>query len=340
MSVEDFWENGQFLTASVGQESERQIRDFLSEGVSMSDMLEAKNLDQKIIYTGPSPRGWHRLQQAAECLQKYAWAYEAPKVEDEAPTTKSQALIKGSLVHLALAQHYARMRAAQKDSVEQLSVLDGDSPDSWVEPEEAVELIAKLEKGENYIPGVLETYRQYVRHYDEETERQSMKILAVEELLQTQIAGKYLFTGRMDLVYEDLGGRVWIVDHKTTGRMTSSHAQYYAISGQLMGYAHLARERYGERFAGVKINLIQHEPAKFERLTLSRSPNLESKFEQIVVDIEESIERMKASGRTYDNWPKAINEMTCHGRYGACSFIDQCRYGAGSRKAGNWSWRT
>lgn len=663
--------------------------------------------DQKIIYTGPSPRGWHRLQQAAECLQKYAWTYEAPKVESTG--VKSQALAKGSLIHLALAQHYARIRASQKDPTVQLAELDDDRPESWCDPEEAVQLIAKLEGTEAYVQNTIDTYKAYCRIYPESGERQTMKILAVEDLLSGTIADKYLFTGRMDLVYEDLGGRIWVLDHKclpgdaevngvsvrdlycqgkefavcamtekqtlidslakppedagiqmvygvnlanglqlrlgykhpvwtrrgdakhnrygqpswvraddlrkgdevavglgsaryvsaqdtkvtddecwmvgallsdgtltnedfkltkddasvrkayiqaaenygfrvsegfpvdktpyvstkggmlltswsdkvgltrvtsperripalmrhmnikqtgillgalwsgdgafyvsrgagepipritygtrslglakdvqqallavgvpsslqstsmcyngkrvpyyfacvvttfgkrkfcelakegtiplvrsavtvdammevllasgdrgngkvegdlwwvkvkqclaqgeeqcydievpqfntflvsglvthnTTARLTSSHTQYYSISGQLLGYGYLARKKYGDKFAGIKVNLIQHgDSPKFERITLPRSPNLESKFERIVVDIEEAIERMQASGREFDNWPKAINEMTCHGRYGACQFIDQCRNGYGSKKAGNWTWK-
>ena len=318
---------------SLWQSSVSRISDFIHNGVTMSETagLEKADKDQKIIYTGPSPRGWHRLQQAAECLQKYAWAYEAPKTEGSG--SKSQALAKGSLLHLALAQHYARIRASQCE--------DGsDHPDQWCSPEEAVELIAKLEKTDMYIKNTLDTFHAYLRMYDENGERQTMKILAVEDLLSTTIGGKYLFTGRMDLVYEDLGGRIYVLDHKTTARLTASHAQYYAISGQLLGYGHLARQKYGDKFAGVKVNLIQHgDSPKFERITLPRAVNLESKFERIVVDIEESIERMQASGREFDNWPKAVNEMTCFGRYGACSFIDQCRNGYGAKKAGNWTWK-
>lgn len=295
-------------------------------------MAENVEKEEKIIYTGPSPRGWHRLQQAAECLQKYAWAYEAPKNE-EGVGVKSQALAKGSLIHLSLAQHYARMRAAQCEN-------GSDVVDQWCAPEEAVHLISKLEKIDQYAAGAIDTYRAYQRYYDFEAERQTMKVISVEELLSATIGGKYLFTGRMDLVYEDLGGRVWVCDHKTSARLTAAHTQYYSISGQLIGYGYLARKKYGERYAGIKINLIQHgDSPKFERITLPRSPNLESKFERIVMDIEESIERMQASGREYDNWPKAINEMTCHGRYGACAFIDQCRNGYGAKKAGNWTWK-
>jgi len=295
--------------------------------------------DEKIIYTGPSSRGWHRLQQAAECLQKYAWAYEAPKRKGDG--LKSPALAKGSLIHLALAQHYARMRAAQKNPVKQLGALDDDTPESWCEPEEAVRLIAKLEGISDQIADIaIQSYRDYVLAHPYEVEFQEMRIVEVEDLMSVKIAGKYLLTGRLDLVYEDLGGRIWVMDHKTTGRLTARHKQFYAVSGQLLGYAHMAREKYGDRMAGLKVNLIQHgDTPKFERITLSRSPNLETRFESIVVDIEESIERMQAAGRDFDDWPKGVNELTCYHRYGACEFIDLCRHGYGAKKAGNWTWK-
>ena len=66
-------------------------------------------------------------------------------------------------------------------------------------------------------------------------------------------------------------------------------------------------------------------------------PHLESKFEQSVVDIEESIERMKASGRAQDDWPKVMSELVCYHRYGACDFIDKCRWGQEAKKGGAWS---
>lgn len=280
--------------------------------------------DAKIIYTGPSPRGWHRLQQAAECLQKYAWKYERPTPEGQKKVT-SPALAKGSLIHLGLAQYYARMRANQQ----------GNPVDEWCSPEEAIRLIAKLEGTDEHANVAIEAVQAHQAHYRDDFER--WKILDIEDLLQTQVNGKYLLTGRIDLAYEDLGGRIWVVDHKTTARLTSRHGQFYAISGQLLGYSHMARQKYGDRYAGLIVNLIQHTTPKFERITLPRSPNLEARFEKIVVDIEESIERVQAEGREVDDWPKAINELTCFHRYGACEFMDQCRWGPGAKTAGNWS---
>lgn len=287
--------------------------------------------DAKIIYTGPSPRGWHRLQLAAECLQKYAWAYRAPASGEK---KTSAALAKGSLIHLALAQHYARMRAGLTPAVSDLRDLTR-IDDAWVEPEKAVSLISQLEGTEKYAATAIEAYRAYQLEYPDD--HLKWKILEVEELMETWIAGKYRLTGRLDLVVEDLGGRVWAIDHKSTGRLTSRHKQFYAISGQLHGYSRMAREKYGDRFAGLIVNLIQHGTPKFSRIVLERSPNLEARFERIVVDIEESIERMEAEGRDYDDWPKAINELTCYHRYGPCEFLDQCRWGAGAKKGGSWS---
>lgn len=292
--------------------------------------------DAKIIFTGPSPRGWHRLQQAAECLQKYGWGYESPEALESRAERKSGGrpkrpsappLAKGSLIHLALAQHYARMKADQ----------NGEDVEAWCEPERAVNLISKFTRDEKHAELAIDVYRRYCDIYPDDI--YNMRILEVESLYQTTIADKYLFTGRMDLVWEDVVGRVKTTDHKTTGRLTTKHAEYYTVSGQLIGYRHLAQERWGERFAGMHLNLVQHGGnMKFERLDLPRSPNLEARFEQIVVDIEESIERMKSTGRTYDDWPKSTNELTCYHRYGPCNFMAQCRMGAGAKKAGNWKW--
>jgi hypothetical protein len=199
-----------------------------------------------------------------------------------------------------------------------------------------VKLISRLEGTEDYAQIAIDAYEAYCLQYPDD--EQTMKIIGIEELASTKIQGKYLLTGRLDLAYEDMAGRIWAMDHKTTAYLKSSHKQFYTISGQLLGYSHMAREKYGDRYAGMKLNLIQHTKPKFSRITLPRSPNLETRFEQIVVDIEESIERVQASGRDFDDWPKAINELTCYHRYGPCAYLDQCRFGAGSKKGGSWEW--
>lgn len=290
---------------------------------------------ERIHNPGPSPRGWHRLQLAAECLQKFAWEYKGPEREKGPP---KKALGKGMLMHLALAQHYSRMQIRQA-GVENM-LLTGLCEDEWCDPVEAVQLMGRYEKvPQEDIQLVLDVFDQYKFYFRDDETR--MRVLEVEQLDQVLMGGKYQLTGRRDLTYMDPTDRIWVMDHKTTGRITKTHSQFYAVSGQLLGYAYMARARFGEQFAGLMINLIQLDPSgkiKFERIEMPRSPNLEAKFERTVMDIEESIEKMEQSGRTYDDWPKAINEMTCYGRYGACNHINQCRYGAGGAAGGRWEW--
>lgn len=285
--------------------------------------------DALILNPGPSRRGWHRLQLAAECLQKFAWSYRIP-AEDGGYTKKEKeqrpALARGSLLHLALAQHYMRMRESQQ----------GGDPNKWVYPDEAVEMMARKDGVTQWAGDVIPTYEAYARHYidDEDT----WEIVEAETLKETTFGnGKWLLTGRMDLVVRGEDGLIYGCDHKTSARLTKKQTEFYPMSGQLIGYSHMLKEQYGDEFGGFILNLIQVGPEpKFHRLHLPRSPNLEARFERIVIDIEESIERLDAEGRPYDDWPKATNEMTCFGRYGACPFLSQCRFGKQAKKAGSF----
>jgi hypothetical protein len=275
------------------------------------------NPDAKILVTSASPRGWHRLQVAAECLQKYAWEYKSALSKEE-KRSPSPALAKGSLMHLALAHHYARIKGPAEE---------------YEEPEDAVRLIAMVNKNTELISLIINIFRSYVNIYGNDDD---WKVLEVESLHDVKV-GKYRLTGRMDLVIEDRFGRVYGVDHKTAGRIQDSHQESYALSGQMMAYGYMLRQKYGDRFAGMKINMVQmSHDHKFRRFDLRRSPNFEARFPRIIADIEESIERLEKEGRPYDDWPKAMNEMTCYGRYGACQFASLCQHGEGIKLGGDF----
>ena len=86
----------------------------------------------RILFTGASPRGWHRLQTVLECPQKFAWEYrygregfDDPKriallsaklKQDEEQKSNSPALIRGTLIHLGLA-HYLKGDFAAADAL-------------------------------------------------------------------------------------------------------------------------------------------------------------------------------------------------------------------------------
>ena len=288
--------------------------------------------EPQIIFTGPSPRGWHRLQQAAECLQKYAYTYgtcpdKKDGIVDRDAEMKRPALVKGSLMHLALAQHYARIYQTQQ----------GEDPAAFVEPKDAVCFLADAQGTPQYKDLICFVYDEYAHRYADDHKR--MKITGIERLFQHKVRGKHLLTGRIDLMYCDEADRNWVCDHKTTGRLTASHKKYYSASGQLIGYQYLTRMN-GYDIAGMKLNLIEvSETPKFERITCPRGPHFEQQFEQTVEDIEESILRMQQVHRPLDEWPKAMNELTCYHRYGACKFLDRCRWGPDHKVGGNWQWQ-
>lgn len=274
----------------------------------------------KLLETGPSPRGWHRLQLMLECPQK--WAYEY-RLKDRSAGggggTKSVPLIKGSMMHLALAHHYMRMQSEQQ----------GTDIDEWLPPIEALEAACRKEgrAWQEHFDSIASCYREYALRWADE----SMKIVAVEKMAYAKI-GEHLFTGRFDLVYEDRRGMIWICDHKTTTRLMGSQKRYYRASGQLVGYAYMGREIFGDRFAGMVLNQVQHKPpCKFQRITLPPAPNLMLRFPATVEDAEGRIAALEAEGRPYTQWPMAMNELTCYTRYGACPHLEKCQWGDAAR---------
>ena len=278
----------------------------------------------KLLETGPSPRGWHRLQNMLECPQKFSYRYNLGME----PSIPAIALMKGSLAHLALAHHYS----IKKDK-------DAGIESEWLDPFDAITLKCHQEPeyldAKNIVTQAMYNYKGYWAVEDE-----NWRILEVEKLAYATITDPiektaegenkvYLLTGRFDMVIENVNtGDVYVVDHKTTSRLTKSHEKFYAMSGQLIGYEYMARKIFGDRLKGVMLNFIQlGTNNKFDRLVIPPRPNLSNQFEQTVIDAERRIAELDKSGRDALDYPKAMNELTCFSRYGACAFMDTCKYG-------------
>jgi len=269
-----------------------------------------------LLNAGASPRGWSRLSTVLQCPQKYAYTYLLSEEEGGGKGGgNSPALIKGSLIHTGLAHHYRRMMADQQ----------GENREDWYEPMIAMQFQAMQEgeAWEEHLEASQDSVRDYISHYGLE----EFKIVAVEEMISTKI-GEYLVTGRADLIIQQRStGKVWIVDHKTTSRISSTQQKYYGISGQLIGYEYMGRELFGEElWGGMLLNQIQHgSKPKYNRVELPPAPNMLARFPQIVRDAEERIAQLEH--RDVHNYPMAMNELTCYHRYGACQFVDKCRWG-------------
>lgn len=282
-----------------------------------------------LINSGPSRRGWHRLELFLRCPQLWIYRYiiQAPYLVN----AERMPLVRGSLGHVGLAHHYARMRAAQR----------GENPDSYYDVEEAMELVAPTfgDMG----PDILPVARGAVRFYCQKYATEQVKVLDVEREVEAQVRwngrGPYLFTQRIDLAYEGADGRVWIEDHKFVAQMRAKVPKRYTLSGQFQGLQWFGRAIYGERFGGVRVNIIQvpnKDPvfgtdARVERIRLEPAPAMLERFPQLVCDAEEGIARLteeiESGRRSPYQAPAAAQEQVCQGPYGLCDAFEACRWG-------------
>ncbi len=288
-----------------------------------------------VLVTGSSSRGWHRLQSFLECPQRFAWEHrygvrgfdsdEARcgrmtelRAEERAEVSRSPNLIRGSLVHLGLSHHYARLRESQQ----------GRDPELYLPWPDAMKVVSQKE-GPVYryhCDEMIDCVEAYIRHY---ADRDDFEVLHVEELIEGKIFG-HTYTGRLDLVTRSPDGRIWAWDHKTTGRIEKKHKIFYSVSGQLLGYRWLLTQVYGDKVAGLRVNLIQNNKDQgfaFDRPLMDPAPHLFRNFAERVARAEELIREYDQKYPDYTKWPAAMNEMTCYGRYGACPHIEKCRMG-------------
>ena len=309
---------------------------------------------------GPSQAGASRLAAATHCDRSFAYRYGLGMFRGG-----SAAQAGGSLIHAGLAQHYARVGAAQKGGI----VVAGEHV---IDPERlgsVAEAIAReaaargVEPDADVVVDSRECVEQYVATY--RYDDKAFSILHVEEVFSATFlcpehtvtvlaeqahtlnpAGvviaregegpeatvtlkfdRYLWTTRIDLAFS-AAGKTIICDHKTTARLEVKHPRIYALTSQMAGLRWLGNHVYGARFGGVLLNMIQREPPrKFARPNMDAAPALVRDFPQNVLDTEARIEANAARRVPFLRWPTASNELACYHRYGRCSGADACLWG-------------
>jgi len=222
----------------------------------------------------------------------------------------------GSLVHVGLAHHYARMRETQQ----------GRDPGILYDPADAVRELARQRDDATFrecSPIAQDIVLRYISRYANER----VKVLHVEEVFTLNFDGAPL-TMRVDLVWEAADGRVYFVDHKTTGRITTSHPRWYAMSGQFLGYRWAGRLAFGERFGGAVCNLIQTDvkDITFARPNLAPVPGMLRKFPAAIGEAWRRLQELEARNLAATEWPAHPSEHTCWTRYGACPAYTRCEW--------------
>jgi len=259
--------------------------------------------------------GWHATELAIRCPQLFAYHH---RIKPSPFDGGSRApLLKGSLVHAGLAQHYAQMQARQLGEPSHLIA----TPTEGIEAEaEALGADAK-----QFVPMAKSCLLDYAAFWAAER----VEVLHVEDIFKADI-GSHAFTQRLDLIVREQTGKVVVIDHKTTGRFDSKTVTRYTLSGQFLGMGHFGRSVWGEEFGGVKVNAIelrQDGSFNFQRVSLDPAPAAQNGFPLTILHARERIAALDASGLDPWDWPKALSEQTCVTPYGLCDAFDLCRWG-------------
>ena len=275
-----------------------------------------------LLNAGPSERGWHRIESAARCLRLFAWeqAGKLGRVETEP-------LIKGSLLHIGLAQYYARMQAEQ----------EGNNPNAYFTPEEGVRELSRQEidraspEGgkiwEASVSIVLSSLKEYMYRWGD---HHHWRIVMVEKQLKATIkspsGNSFLFTQRPDLIIQDQDKKYWIVDHKSCYRIVGRTLQQHILSGQFLGYMTFGKAKYGRDFGGCVVNRVKlSSPHAFDRSTVEPAPSAIRNFTKMLGQTEDIVAQFE--GKDVMEWPATYSDQTCYGKYGQCPAFDLCRWG-------------
>jgi len=312
--------------------------------------------DRILIDSGPSERGWHRLETFLRCPQLYSYKYNIP--EEAQLDDDKTALVRGSLIHVGVAHYYARRGATQrkKHGKSQDGVIwYEDHRDSegnlikderghaiytkhritdherFYEPLDAMALAADRWAAEGskiahkLLPLTQDAVEHYIKHW-RGTSSDRFDVVGVEFPMRTKIFGTRLFTCRADLGIRNRQG-VYIVDHKSSSAPTAAKTlMRYALSGQIHGLHGFGRMHWGKEYKGVIINIIgARAPFKMRRERPPAAPAMTARFPQIILDTEAAIEAL--TDRDPWKWPVAANEFVCMTPYGKCPAWDLCAWG-------------
>jgi hypothetical protein len=275
-----------------------------------------------LIDPGPSRKGWHRLQKVLTCPRLYALSYltDAPPVRKGDPP---EPLVKGSMLHVALAHHYA-------DGMEEYADKDLYTPTDAVQ--QLIELQPNDERAawQRHAKQVCATYADYNMHWGKER----WKPMGIETELMVNIFDEkmnrtYLYTQRVDLAWRHpMTGKVWFVDHKTTARWTPQTLSKYSMNGQFLGYQMIGEKKFGDDWGGVLLNVIEWGKGggspTFKRMPVDPAPHSVERFRQSIIRGERTL--LEYENMEPKDWPGAHHDGACW-PYRQCKFYSTCQWG-------------
>jgi hypothetical protein len=274
-----------------------------------------------------------------------------------------EALAKGSIGHTLQAHLHAIWGAGQPQGV----VVDEahfTDPSVFMEPEDAAQAWCDKYGSHELLPHMLKVFHAYLAKFPESPGDVIAVEASVTAVLGTlrgewglwvgeEVGGAWrsldgadievtplhmpdhrehgrpiTLTRRMDLVTRDQSGRYYIWDHKHQASVSAeSSATAYAIDGGFAAFRIMGKQLYGAAFGGLTLNLISStQLGRVARVQVPSTPHRDAGFAKWLWWAEHQIAQLDMTTDYWD-WPKAQNELSCYGRYGACAGLNLCALG-------------
>lgn len=266
---------------------------------------------------GASPSGNSYLDSFKRCRRKFYYSH-IMKLE---PKGRALALDIGTLVHegLAVLQSGGIAKADEK----MLSVWAKDMEEYW----------APNEYGDSHT--AIDMAMNLVQAYDIEYTTDPFTALVDEFEFAFKLPSGHTYTGKTDRLVKDPGGRIFVMEHKTTGLAPSMYLRTFFLNPQITGYYIGAAEALPPDMAisGVIVDLLV-KPRKGKK---GFSALTEKNFvRDIFVRTEEHVESFLANtSRIFTEIDKCEGkkerfyqcEHECFSFNKPCPFLDLCTYG-------------
>jgi hypothetical protein len=271
--------------------------------------------------SGSSSRGSHRLAAAISCERFFHLRYGI----GVRPTEEPEYRLSGTLIHLALAYHYAAKM---------------DQRPKWFSEKSLDERLDEECHGRHELAQLArDVHAAYKNYWSSEAWRP----VAVEQEFAATLGeldpdcpsgwdrrhDNQIVTCRADLIVE-INGELWIVDHKTQGgnhksqRLDKWHDDgEFLLNWQVLMNLHILRKRAKTSVRGFVINRIRRRmPFDFDRHVLQvplRAYEQAPRTARSMVARELYIRDKAESGIA-----PIPNFAACFGRYGPCDYRQLC----------------
>ena len=265
------------------------------------------------------------LQAYMTCPREYFFSMILHRRKAE--SAKSPALGFGSLWHDILAMHYKSGGVRELVQARAYKTGQGhDSPDDY-----------------RTLDRALLDYDKYVKR--ELVTLDVQKTIGYPEAPLIEIATNaqgdgllHPWAGKLDRIIE-LGGLIYVEDHKTTSRFDKNYWMQYELSNQMKGYTYLASQLFPElKIAGVRINLshVLTASTEFNRKLFSYPADV---MQDWITTTNEWLLRLSRDSEAYasaleisgDPWEAALTtfpahygDNACSRKFGLCSYHEVC----------------